>query len=191
MRQLHAHGHYHLNSSTTPAHHSRVLINRHPTWTISTSSYSASRTSRSVSVRFTDNSHDIPSFARYSSDAYPDSRYLQSHAQLTRDVCLLQSDAVKKMAVFKLQSSIGDPSFAEVFISYGGLDKLRDLSLNSNGNTLAYALTSFSRLLELDKGWDYVSPELITRVSTLPLLHTGLRHGRHRVRGRADRREHL
>lgn len=68
------------------------------------------------------------------------------------------------MAVFKLQSDIGDPSFAELFIANGGLAKLRDLTLYSNGNTLAYALTSFSRLLELDKGWDYVTPDLISRV---------------------------
>lgn len=68
------------------------------------------------------------------------------------------------MAVFRLQSSIGDPSFAEVFIAQGGLAQLRNLALYSNGNTLAYALTSFSRLLELDKGWDYVTPELISRV---------------------------
>jgi engulfment/cell motility protein 1 len=74
-------------------------------------------------------------------------------------------DSVRKMAVFKLQSIIGDPSFADVFITEGGLPKLTALTLKSNGNTLAYALTSFSRLLELDKGWDNVSSELIERVS--------------------------
>src|SRR5690606_2508268 len=60
-------------------------------------------------------------------------------------------DAVRKMAVFKLQSSIGDPSFAEAFIAQGGLSELKTLCLTSNGNTLAYALTSLGRLLELDK----------------------------------------
>lgn len=73
-------------------------------------------------------------------------------------------DAVKKMAVFKLQTNIGDPSFAEAFIAQGGLTKLRRLALTANGNTLAYSLTSLSRLLELDKGWEAVSTELITRV---------------------------
>jgi engulfment and cell motility protein 1 len=71
------------------------------------------------------------------------------------------------MAVFKLQSNIGDPSFAEVFIANGGLNKLRFLTLNATGNTLAYSLTSFSRLLEVDKGWDCVNQDLIARVSTL------------------------
>ncbi|KAI5850448.1 ELMO/CED-12 family-domain-containing protein [Morchella snyderi] len=80
-------------------------------------------------------------------------------------------DAVKKMAVFKLQSNIGDPSFAERFIAQGGLSKLRELALTASGNTLAYSLTSFSRLLELDKGWDYVNAELISRVVELIVTH--------------------
>lgn len=73
-------------------------------------------------------------------------------------------ESVRKMAVFKLQNAIGDPSFADVFILEGGLPKLRYLALHSTGNTLAYCLTSLSRLLELDKGWDHVSDDLIKRV---------------------------
>ncbi len=75
-----------------------------------------------------------------------------------------EEDAVRKMAVFKLQSNIGDPSFAEVFIQDGGLQKLKHLTMYATGNTLAYSLTSFSRLLEVDKGWDYVEQDLIERV---------------------------
>lgn len=74
-------------------------------------------------------------------------------------------DSVRKMAAFKLQSALGDPSFADVFISEGGLPKLTQLTLTAHGNTLAYALTSFSRLLELDKGWEFVTVDLIERVS--------------------------
>lgn len=74
-------------------------------------------------------------------------------------------DAVRKMAVFKLQGSIADPSFADNFIAEGGLAKLRYLVLHTNGNTLAYSLTSFARLLEVDKGWEYVDRELVERVS--------------------------
>ena len=80
-------------------------------------------------------------------------------------------DAVRKMAVFKLQSNIGDPSFADVFIAEGGLTKLRYLTLRATGNTLAYSLTSFSRLLEVDKGWEYVNQELVERVRAL-FTHT-------------------
>ena len=74
-------------------------------------------------------------------------------------------DAVRKMAAFKLQNSIGDPSFADVFIYEGGLTKLRYLTLHATGNTLAYSLTAFSRLLEVDKGWNCVDQDLIKRVS--------------------------
>lgn len=96
-------------------------------------------------------------------------------------------DAVRKMAVFKLQSNIGDPSFAEVFISDGGLTKLRYLTLHATGNTLAYSLTSFARLLEVDKGWEYVNQELLERVSLFRLIpgqqvtvnYTGCRPRRH------------
>ncbi|KAF2187025.1 hypothetical protein K469DRAFT_571400 [Zopfia rhizophila CBS 207.26] len=78
-----------------------------------------------------------------------------------------EEESVRKMAVFKLQSAIGDPSFADVFINEGGLPKLRFLALHSTGNTLAYCLTSLSRLLELDKGWDHVTDDLIKRVVEL------------------------
>ena len=83
-------------------------------------------------------------------------------------------DGVRKMAVFKLQSSIGDPSFADVFIYEGGLTKLRYLIIHSTGNTLAYSLTSFSRLLEVDRGWEYVNQELIERVSPSNLSSSGV-----------------
>ncbi|KAJ5742133.1 Engulfment/cell motility ELMO [Penicillium manginii] len=73
-------------------------------------------------------------------------------------------DAVRKMAVFKLQGNIGDPSFADLFIAEGGLTRLRYLTLHASGNTLAYSLTSFSRLLDVDKGWECVDVELVERV---------------------------
>lgn len=74
-------------------------------------------------------------------------------------------DAVRKMAVFKLQSSIGDGSFAEAFVHHGGIRKLKSLAMNANGNTLAYSLVSFSRLLEAEKGWGLVDQDLIERVA--------------------------
>ncbi|KAL4943948.1 hypothetical protein BDV06DRAFT_188459 [Aspergillus oleicola] len=82
-----------------------------------------------------------------------------------------EEDAVRKMAVFKLQSSIGDPSFADVFIAEDGLTRLRYLTLHASGNTLAYSLTSFARLLEVDKGWEYVDQELVERVVELIVTH--------------------
>ncbi|KAL2840147.1 ELMO/CED-12 family-domain-containing protein [Aspergillus pseudoustus] len=82
-----------------------------------------------------------------------------------------EEDAVRKMAVFKLQSSIGDPSFADIFIAEDGLTRLRYLTLHASGNTLAYSLTSFARLLEVDKGWDCVDQELVERVVELIVTH--------------------
>ncbi|KAL4983617.1 ELMO/CED-12 family-domain-containing protein [Aspergillus falconensis] len=75
------------------------------------------------------------------------------------------------MAVFKLQSSIGDPSFADVFIAEDGLTRLRYLTLHATGNTLAYSLTSFARLLEVDKGWECVDQELVERVVEIIVTH--------------------
>lgn len=80
-------------------------------------------------------------------------------------------DASRKMAVFKLQSSINDPSFADVFIASGGLIILRRLIMTTGGNTLAYALQSLSRLLEVDMGWDVfegnAAGDLVERVVEL------------------------
>ncbi|OTB06623.1 hypothetical protein M426DRAFT_318679 [Hypoxylon sp. CI-4A] len=80
-------------------------------------------------------------------------------------------DAARKMAVFKLQSSINDPSFADVFISSGGLLILRRLIMSTGGNTLAYSLQSLSRLLEVDMGWDIfegpTASDLVERIVEL------------------------
>lgn len=74
-------------------------------------------------------------------------------------------DSIRKRAAFRLQSIIGDPSFADTFESAGGISRLRHLALTATGNTLAYSLASFSRLLELEQGWGTVDQKLIGRVS--------------------------
>lgn len=84
-------------------------------------------------------------------------------------------DALRKMAVFKLQSSINDPAFADVFISSGGLAILRRLIMSTGGNTLAYSLQSLTRLLEVDMGWEIFESmgagELVERVVELIVTH--------------------
>lgn len=87
-----------------------------------------------------------------------------------------EEDPIRKLAVFRLQTNIGDPSFADVFIAEGGLDRLRAIVLKpTSQNTLAYALTALARLLEVDKGWDHVDQDLIERVPILliPVRWTG------------------
>ena len=74
-------------------------------------------------------------------------------------------DAVRKMAAFKLQSSIADPSFADAFMNEGGITRLRWLTIHASGNTLAYSLAAYSKLLEVDMGWEYVDQTLIKRVT--------------------------
>ena len=73
-------------------------------------------------------------------------------------------DPIRKMAAFKLQTLINDPSFAEFFVSQGGLPKLRLLVLESSGNTLSYGLASFARLLDVDQGWEVVDTAVVEKV---------------------------
>lgn len=76
-------------------------------------------------------------------------------------------DPIRKMAAFKLQTLINDPSFAEQFVSQGGLPKLRLLVLESSGNTLSYGLASFARLLDVDQGWEVVDFAVVEKVVEL------------------------
>ncbi|RMZ84951.1 hypothetical protein DV738_g83, partial [Chaetothyriales sp. CBS 135597] len=76
-------------------------------------------------------------------------------------------DPTRKMAAFKLQNLINDPSFAEHFVQQGGLPKLRLLVLESSGNTLAYGLASFARLLDVDQGWEAVDKAVVEKVVEL------------------------
>ena len=76
-------------------------------------------------------------------------------------------DPTRKMAAFKLQTLINDPSFAEHFVQQGGLPKLRLLVLESSGNTLAYGLASFARLLDVDQGWEAVDKAVVEKVVEL------------------------
>lgn len=82
-----------------------------------------------------------------------------------------RDDPVRKMAAFKLQSLINDPSFAELFVHQGGLPKLRLLVLESSGNTLAYGLASFARLLDVDQGWEAVDNAVVEKVRVNAASH--------------------
>lgn len=99
----------------------------------------------------------------------------QSEIPVLLDRIRSDDDATRKMAVFKLQSSINDPSFADSFIALGGLNELRKLIMATNGNTLAYSLQSLTRLLEVDMGWAVFeapgSGELVERVVELIVTH--------------------
>ena len=82
---------------------------------------------------------------------------------------------LQKMAVFRLQSSVSDPALADAFISEGGLTALRSLILTGTANTLAYSLQSFSKILEMDMGWEVFevtgAGDLVERIVELICTH--------------------
>jgi len=86
-------------------------------------------------------------------------------------------DALRKKAAFRLQSIIGDLAFVDQLERQGGLTALRSLALNATGNTLAYSLASFSKLLDLDQGFEYVDRRLIQRVSPTTITKSRDDHG--------------
>lgn len=75
------------------------------------------------------------------------------------------SESARKYAVFKLKGLLCDPAFAHAFILHGGLPELRQMVLESTGNTQAYALGSLDALLELDLGWECCDGEVLEKVS--------------------------
>jgi engulfment/cell motility protein 1 len=81
---------------------------------------------------------------------------------------LADNEGPRKYAVFKLQTLLGDPSFADAFIQGDGLYALRQAVLETTGNTQAYALGSLDALLELDTGWDAVDSAVIEKVGSWP-----------------------
>lgn len=78
-----------------------------------------------------------------------------------------ESESARKYAVYKLQSLLSDPSFADAFVQGEGLESLRHAVLETNGNTQAYALGSLDALLELDMGWDAVDAAVIEKVGSI------------------------
>lgn len=75
-----------------------------------------------------------------------------------------ESESPRKLAVFQLQSLLADPTFADALVKGGGLPEIKNLVLSENGNTLAYALGSLNRLLELGLGWEPVGADVAARV---------------------------
>lgn len=74
------------------------------------------------------------------------------------------SESTRKLAAFHLQSLVADASFADAFVQADGMAVLKDTIMEEQGNALAYALGSFTGLLEVDVGWEAVSPDIIERV---------------------------
>ncbi|KAI5221564.1 hypothetical protein AUEXF2481DRAFT_4461 [Aureobasidium subglaciale EXF-2481] len=73
------------------------------------------------------------------------------------------SESSRKLSVYHLQSLVSEPSFARAFVQFQGVPALKQVVLEENGNALAYALGSLTRLLEMDLGWDHLSSDVIER----------------------------
>jgi len=102
-------------------------------------------------------------------------------------------EAVRKMAAFQLQNQIlvftpessppthgailifapQDSAFAQDFVAKEGLVKLKTLISEATGNTLAYGLTAFAKILQVAdvqaEAFGVVDDWLIERVSSLNL----------------------
>ena len=75
-----------------------------------------------------------------------------------------ETESHRKLAAFHLQTLLGDRDFADSFVRGDGVPVLKRLVLEDHANTLAYALGSLTRLLEVDLGWDGVGTDVIARV---------------------------
>ncbi|KAG6812771.1 hypothetical protein H0H92_000541 [Tricholoma furcatifolium] len=69
-----------------------------------------------------------------------------------------------KLTLFSLQKFIREEQFAQEFINHNGLQELVSVIYDSNGNTLAYALTAMQNMMELDYGWASLDDEFIFKV---------------------------
>ncbi|TPX35338.1 hypothetical protein SmJEL517_g02240 [Synchytrium microbalum] len=72
------------------------------------------------------------------------------------------SEQTLKKATFALQKYIKEPDFVEEFLARKGGPKLQKIVETTQGNTLAYALSSLQNLMDNDYGWDTFSREFIS-----------------------------
>ncbi|KAJ1568985.1 hypothetical protein HK405_011461 [Cladochytrium tenue] len=94
-------------------------------------------------------------------------KFSTSPAQLARlDVKDLDSEdeiVVKRM----LNRKGKEEEFVDEFLALRGLERLQDMIVTSQGNTLAYALTSLQNLMEHSHGWDKFSSTFIRSLAAM------------------------
>ncbi|KAF7729890.1 hypothetical protein EC973_003624 [Apophysomyces ossiformis] len=76
-----------------------------------------------------------------------------------------KDEKVLKIATYSLQNYLKEPDFAAEFLERGGLESLCEIIKNTSGNTLAYALNSFTSLMEHDSGWDNLTDEFVADIA--------------------------
>ncbi|KAF5383550.1 hypothetical protein D9615_003536 [Tricholomella constricta] len=85
-------------------------------------------------------------------------------ARETADKLGQKNERNLKLTLFSLQKFIREEQFAQEFINHNGLRELVSVIYDSNGNTLAYALTAMQNLMELDYGWSSLDDNFILKV---------------------------
>ncbi|KAG5724910.1 Engulfment and cell motility protein 1 [Termitomyces sp. T112] len=75
-----------------------------------------------------------------------------------------RTERTLRLTLFTLQKFIREEQFAQEFIDHNGLRGLVSVIDESNGNTLAYALTAMQNLMELDYGWATLDDKFIFKV---------------------------
>ncbi|CDH48520.1 related to engulfment and cell motility gene 1protein [Lichtheimia corymbifera JMRC:FSU:9682] len=83
-----------------------------------------------------------------------------------------KDDKVLKIATFSLQKYLKEPDFAAEFLERGGLESLCDIINKVSGNTLAYALNSFTSLMDHDASWKSLTPEFVETVAHIVASET-------------------
>ncbi|CAO3609669.1 unnamed protein product [Cunninghamella echinulata] len=82
------------------------------------------------------------------------------------------------MATFSLQKYLKEPDFASEFLERGGLESLCEIIKKASGNTLAYALNSFTSLMEHNTGWDSLSEDFVVEIAHIVVNETLVTIGR-------------
>ncbi|KAI9321057.1 ELMO/CED-12 family-domain-containing protein [Dichotomocladium elegans] len=83
-----------------------------------------------------------------------------------------KDDKVLKIATFSLQKYLKEPEFAAEFLERGGLESLCDIISKVGGNTLAYALNSFTSLMAHDLCWKSLSEDIVATVAHIVVIET-------------------
>ncbi|KIM26137.1 hypothetical protein M408DRAFT_330723 [Serendipita vermifera MAFF 305830] len=85
-------------------------------------------------------------------------------AMETIDKLQLRDEKTLRLCLFNLQKYIKEEQFANEFLARDGLRELCEVIVSVGGNTLAYALTALSNLLDLPYGWSALSPQFIYKI---------------------------
>ncbi|KAJ3020138.1 hypothetical protein HKX48_001244 [Thoreauomyces humboldtii] len=88
-------------------------------------------------------------------------------ADIVTNLAPEDEQSLLKRTIFLLQKYLKEDEFVDEFVALGGLEKLQDVIITAQGNTLAYALTSLQTLMEHDRGWESFSKQFIATLVSI------------------------